>query len=220
MSKDYSKIAKFEKESYTHKHMRAIAYKWLWHHGYRAFASFVEVEPYGIIDVVGFKENEITVIDIINTWKEMQDKSKDIAKLEEAKQELTAQIVKFTMNINYREDINNIPELKSGLKVLSDLNNLLEDGGKFWVMINSLNIANKHYCMFLNDSQPVTKINGWGYIKCNVSKKSLDYKTYVIQEADFKNISTDFIIENITNKMLRSASTEMFYNLPQNTIAS
>ena len=215
--KNYSKIQRFKKESIKHRQLRYIAYKWLWQHGYRAFASFINIEPYGIVDVVACKSNELIIIDVIDSFKEFKKKSLDIDSLEHDKRMALDSIIN-RINPLPDLDMTNDVFVQSNINIISTLSKQIEEDSLYWRMKNTFVIANKYYSIYPEECEILKKINGWGHIRVSISNKTNDLKPYTIQESDSYIISELISKENITSSMLRSSSNELSLFLPKNII--
>lgn len=213
--KDYSKLSRFTEETFTHFQLRMLAYRWLWQHGFRAFASYVNLEPYGLIDVVGIKESEIAIIDIVETHKEIYERSKDVGDLNQQKRILVNAIVE-RISTQIDIDLTNDIIIQSNMKVLTEINSRIQQESLYWRMLNTVIVANKHYTLFLTEHEPTRKLKGWGYIRCHYSEKAGDYKPYTIQEAEPLQTSILINRHTIESSMLRAVSNEIMNTIPEN----
>lgn len=213
----YLKIKRFEKESTTHQQIRRCAYRWLWDRGFRAFGSFVDIKPYGIIDIVAVKSNNITIIDIVESISEILDKSKRPKELKQEQQDVVEKIIEVSKNINTSSILNN-PEIQSYLNIIEKYNDLLKDSNLYWRMIDGLHIANDHYCFHLPEHEPTQKIESWGYVRVGIGTKKQDFKTYTLKKSESVIINNIKPLFNIEQRILRSVTTELYHSLPQNIL--
>ena len=215
------KIIQFKNETKEHAQLRHVAYRWLWYQGYRRFASFVHMPPYGLMDVVGVKKKSICIVDCSEDMQEFLEKAKNLTQLDDKRQALVQRLVGIAIKLE--GDLIGSDEFRFNLKTLQELNGQFEKGQLlYWRMVHGLHVADYHYALC---PASITARNidtflpePWGYITGNISLKTFDYKTYVTRRATQLLAHTDHDV--LTRKLAVAAANEIYYNIPDNIFHS
>lgn len=214
--KKYSKVYKFQHESDEHAKLRLAAYKWLWNKGFRAFASFIEVNPYGLIDIIAIKENEVWLIDCETDSTVISNRSRDIDQLEKDQIQQIEELVRLFKDINLQEDISKNEDIQRNLTVLKNINMMLGDDNLYSRLVSGILIANHHWLFFPDYIKNVPKVKNWGHVRCGVSEKSRDYRPYITIQSERLEREDIITVKELESKMVRSLSHEMHCIIPDN----
>lgn len=202
-NKFYNKLIRFRSETEQHCELRRKAYRWLWSHGYRSIASYINIEPYGLIDVIGIKKGKICIIDCIESFSEVEEKSKDIDSLQKTKEEILLKIREKAQNIieNNIENLFGDEYLRKLIIELKEINKSIDESALYWRMTKTLSIAHLHYAFYEESCSPISFADDWGYIQATKDR------LYQYKKANL--IIPQYIITDIQNKMLISLTNEI-----------
>jgi Holliday junction resolvase-like predicted endonuclease len=215
--KRYSKLFKFENESEEHLKLRFIAYRWLWNRGYRAFASFVDISPFGLIDIVAIKKDEICIIDCETNIENILNKSRDVDQLTEEKIDQIEKLVKLIGSINTDENIFQNEDIQKNINILKNINMMLGDDNLYFRLTNKIIIANTNWVFYPHYiSGRIKYVDKCGYVECIISNKTQDYRPCVVKQASLLENENLISMRELESKMLRSLSNELYSMIPDN----